>query len=205
MRPAGGSKLWPLPEGISGAAAFSDDGEYRYVLSRSWSDELPIRFAAFIGLNPSTAEAHLDDPTVRKSWKWAQRWGFDGIYMLNLYSYRATSPDDMRAAADPVGRMNDRWISNTVEGAEVTAVIPCWGAGAKLVRAEQVMRLLPAEKLHCLGLTKDGHPKHPLYLPNTTELQRWVAKCALCGSSDIFFDMADGYGCRSCGRSDADA
>ena len=140
-------------------ATISQCGLYRYSLWRRWA---PGPMCVFIGLNPSTADATLDDPTIRRCVGFAKSWGFGGLMMLNLFAYRATDPAGMKAALDPIGPENDEALhfahSNT------TTVIAAWGAhGTFKGRAQQVRAMLP--RLHYLRLTKDGYPGHPLYLP----------------------------------------
>jgi hypothetical protein len=116
---------------------------------------------AFVGLNPSTADEVKNDPTVTRCINYAQRWGYGGMWMLNLFAYRATDPNIMKAQADPVGPENDRSILEVYSQARLS--IACWGThGAHRDRGRQVIAQLPA--LHCLGITKAGYPKHPLYL-----------------------------------------
>lgn len=141
---------------------------HRYTLWRTFSTTPPKRIMSCIGLNPSTATEAEDDPTVMRCWKRAQRMGFDAFCMLNAFSFRGTDPRDMMAAAEPTGgQTNDEWLVSCASISEV--VIAAWGVhGAHLGRGEQVKRLIP--DLMCLGTTKEGHPKHPLYLSNETPL-----------------------------------
>lgn len=135
-------------------------GEHRYSLTRTWDPS--AKHLVFILLNPSTADAMQDDPTIRRCIGFANRWGFGGIVVVNLYAYRATKPRDMLAAADPVGPENDRIIAEIVEGKTVVAA---WGTLAKHQRVAEVLALLPAAtQLLALEITKYGHPRHPLYV-----------------------------------------
>lgn len=148
-------------------ATISPCGLYRYSLWRKWA---PGPMCVFIGLNPSTADATLDDPTIRRCVGFAKAWGFSGLMMLNLFAYRATEPADMKDAQDPIGPENDDALhfahSNT------TTVIAAWGAhGTFKGRDKQVRAMLP--RLHYLRLTKDGHPGHPLYLPASLRPVAW--------------------------------
>lgn len=140
-------------------AFFSKCYKYRYGLTRIWDDEKD--FALFIGLNPSTADEINDDPTIRRCVNYARDWGYGGLYMANLFAYRATNPDEMKAAQDPIGPENDRVIK---EASEKTAiVIAAWGVhGGHMDRDQQVLELL--SDVYCLGCTDGGYPKHPLYL-----------------------------------------
>lgn len=121
----------------------------------------------FVMLNPSTADAEVDDPTIRRCIGFARREGYDALHVLNLYAYRATKPADCFGASDPVGPENDGYL-----GREFTAavgagfpVVVAWGANARSDRVAAVLRLAPhALTLRCLGMTKGGHPRHPLYV-----------------------------------------
>lgn len=153
-------------------AIFSPCKLYRYSLLIRW-DGAPL--CQFIGLNPSTADAMKDDPTVRRCKGFAKRWGFGGIIMSNLFAYRATKPADLKRAAQPIGErglfitagakefaeQNDFhiWQDDIASGRTVAA----WGAdGAYLERDKAVCRMLTG--LYCLGLTQSHAPRHPLYV-----------------------------------------
>lgn len=141
---------------------FSPCRTYRYALWREWIGGQG--YAMFVGLNPSTADETTDDPTIRRCIAFAKAWGYAGLCMTNLFAFRATDPVDMKAAADPVGPENDKHLLDLAAGAGV--IVAAWGAnGTHQGRAAEVRKLLPA--LHCLSLTKDGHPGHPLYLRKT--------------------------------------
>lgn len=147
-------------------ARFSPCKEYRYSLSRTWDRSLPR--ILFIGLNPSTADDKSDDPTVRRCIGFAKKWGFGGLILVNLFAYRTTDPSGLTEVDEPVGRDNDRWIA--VEQTRVDRVVAAWGnAGSLLGRDEIVLNCL--NRVHCLGVTKTGYPRHPLYLSATTPLQ----------------------------------
>ena len=149
-----------MRESMKMGAVFSDCRRYRYSLSRWWHDSLPL--LVVIGLNPSTADETQDDPTIRRCIGYARSWGYGGLVMLNLFAYRATSPRDMKAAAEPVGPANDAVLEVQTAG---RTVLCAWGAhGSHLDRARAVRQLLVGRDLFCLGTTKDRHPKHPLYL-----------------------------------------
>lgn len=146
---------------IHGKALFSRDYTYRYALARVWDESGPV--VTFIGLNPSTADDRIDDPTVRRCVGFAQRWGYGQLLLGNLFAYRSTSPGVLGRVSDPVGPLNDRWLRRLVRMAN--CVVAAWGAGGRLSgRDEAVLAILgPA---HCLGTTREGHPRHPLYLPS---------------------------------------
>jgi len=140
---------------------FSECRKYRYTLWRAW-DMLNPAYAMFIGLNPSTADETHDDPTVRRCIGYAKSWGYGALCMTNLFAFRATDPQDMKAAYSPVGLFNDVYLKQCAEDAGV--VVAAWGThGIHQNRGTIVMKMLPG--LLCLGVTKNGYPKHPLYLP----------------------------------------
>lgn len=150
-----------------------ESSPWRYELGRRLSAD--PRTVAFIGLNPSTATAEIDDPTVRRCIGFARRLGFGRFAMLNLFSLRSTDPEGLRRAPDPVGPMNDAVVRGWASRAEL--VIAAWGAHPMArERGLDVARMLLAAsvKLHALGVTKDGHPRHPLYLRADSEPFRWV-------------------------------
>lgn len=155
-------KLW-----TRGTADFSPCKRYRYTLTRTIDPDLvgdDPRTIAFIGLNPSTATANTDDPTVRRCIGYAAREGFGSFVMLNAFGYRATDPKDMKAQADPVGPGNDAAIARVAADADL--VVIAWGThGTHHDRHDAVLALLDGYcKPVCLGTTKAGLPKHPLYL-----------------------------------------
>lgn len=142
-------------------------GEYRYTLTRVWDASLPT--ATYVLLNPSTADATGLDQTLRRCVTFATREGFGGMLILNLYAFRTKDPKVMLSAPDPVGPDNDRVLA----GATGT-VIAGWGRNAEPARVEKALTLLP--RLHSLGVTKDGHPCHPLYVDGATPLVEWVPR-----------------------------
>lgn len=149
---------------VRSSAVFSQCERYRYRLTRRWATG-GQGMCAFICLNPSTADATQDDPTVRRCVNFSKDWGYDGFIMLNLFAFRATEPADMMAADDPVGPENDRWLLQTAK--ESSLVVAAWGAdGVYRDRNRAVLGLLRAEgiALHYLELTKHREPRHPLYL-----------------------------------------
>lgn len=149
-------------------AAFSVCRAYRYALWRTW--DASKGYAMFVGLNPSTADESVDDPTIRRCVAYAKDWGYGGLCMANLFAFRATQPDDMRNAADPIGPRNDEWLKDCSEKSMV--VVAAWGThGTFMGRNDSVRKMIP--KLHYLRLTKDGHPGHPLYLPKSLTPILW--------------------------------
>lgn len=152
-------------------AVLSPCARYRYSLRRTWGLK-PGRIA-FVGLNPSTADGTLDDPTIRRCVGFADMWGYHDLVMLNLFAYRATDPERMGLEDDPVGPDNDQHLA--LELAQAKLVVCAWGAtGGHTLRAAEVMRLvLPRHKARCLGLTRTGFPRHPLYVQGATILERY--------------------------------
>jgi hypothetical protein len=150
-------------------ADFSPDRLYRYRLYRVWDkSKLPLMF---IGLNPSTADERIDDPTVRRCLRFAKDLGYGGLIMANAFALRATSPTALKAVNDPVGPENDAWLIKLAQGAGL--VIAAWGNhGSINGRGQQIRQLLP--KLHCFVLTKTGQPKHPLYLRADLKPSAWT-------------------------------
>lgn len=140
-------------------AKISCCGKYRYFLSRNWDENKGI--VLFIGLNPSTADANVDDPTIRRCIKYAQDWGFGGLYMANLFAYRATEPKDMMQAKMPVGMENDWWLEKMASEADL--IVAAWGNdGCFMGRSYEVKSKV--NNLHYLKLNASGEPAHPLYL-----------------------------------------
>ena len=152
-------------------AAFSRCRRWRYLLWRKWS-EGPI--ANFLMLNPSTADELKLDPSCTRARLYAEAWGFGALVVTNLFGWRATDPDDMKAAEDPVGSGNDHAI---LDAARRSALVVCaWGNhGAHLDRSAVVLSRLRKAKLelHALRLNGNGEPAHPLYLPSSLKPQKW--------------------------------
>ena len=118
-------------------------------------------------LNPSRADAIADDSTIRRCIGLAQRWEYGSLTVVNLFGYRTTSPQDLKQVEDPIGPDNDRYLHSAIQQADT--VILAWGnQGTWGDRHRVVLRQLSGvEALYCLGLTKTGQPRHPLYLRNS--------------------------------------
>jgi hypothetical protein len=159
-------EILPLSDIIGGrdaTATISSCGLYRYDLWRRWNN---TPYCMFIGLNPSTADAQQDDPTIRRCIAFTKKWGYGSLCMVNLFAFRATNPKDMMMAKDPVGPDNDRCLKVLSRGAGI--VIAAWGKnGSHMGRAKQVSMVIPF--LYCLHKNNDGSPSHPLYLPADSE------------------------------------
>lgn len=144
---------------IESGAEFSPDRIYRYSLWRFWKKD--SGYVAFVCLNPSTADECKDDPTIVRCVNYAKEWGYGGLIMVNLFAFRATKPKDMFAVKNPIGSDNDFHLRNVSNKSGIT--IAAWGInGGYLNRDKSVMKIL--KNPQCLGLTKAGFPKHPLFL-----------------------------------------
>ena len=144
--------------GASAGAQFSDCGRYRYQLWRIWDVDLPK--AMCIGLNPSTADASRDDPTIRLLKKVLARLGYGGFYMCNLYGWISSKPKDLEHCADPVGD-NDKVMAQVATHCD--QVIFCWG-NAELAENRTAKIEAQYPQALCFGLSKAGRPVHPLAL-----------------------------------------
>lgn len=164
------SIIFEAPE-VARSARISADGLYRYRLTRAWGDG---EIAVFVMLNPSTADAAIDDPTIRRCIGFAKTWGMAGIEVVNLYAYRATNPAELWGADDPVGPDNDEFLT-TAAFARPGPLVAAWGVNAKPPRVMEVLSLPGFDRLQCLGTTKDGYPRHPLYVRGDTRPQAWPA------------------------------
>lgn len=149
-------------------AVFSPCRRWRYTLTREWIGGDGV--CAFIGLNPSTADETQDDPTIRRCINYAKAWGFGGLLMLNLFAWRATDPQDMLAADEPVGALNDEYL-RLIE--DVPLAVAAWGTKGTHLNRERAVADRYRGRLHVLRLTSGGHPEHPLYLPKSLRATRW--------------------------------
>lgn len=154
-------------------AVYSDCEAYRYSLTRVWDDSAPR--VMFVMLNPSKATEVQNDPTIERCERRARALGFGAFRATNIFAFRATDPRDMKAAADPAGPGNDAIL---LEGLDWADQVVCgWGAhGDHLDQGHRVEAMLKArgKPLHHLGLTKAGHPRHPLYIAYVQVPQLWI-------------------------------
>lgn len=159
-------------EGTRSEALYSECGAYRYLLTRHWGAGGRL---CYVLLNPSTATEERNDPTIERCERRARALGFGGFAVANLFAFRATDPRALRCAAAPVGSENDAALAS---GAADAAMILCgWGMhGAHLGRGAEVERLFRAagRPLWHLGLTRTGHPRHPLYVGYARGPERWT-------------------------------
>jgi len=160
---------------------------YRYSLGRTRPGVAAFRQPgiAWIMLNPSTADASQDDPTMRRVMALSWVWGFSSLMVVNLYALSSAQPEALWGHPDPVGPVNDRFISAAL--CRCARAICAWGAQARPDRVEQVRQLIEeagAPAFH-LGLTKGGQPRHPLYIPSGTELLPWPPQPATTATHEI--------------------
>jgi hypothetical protein len=163
------------------SAVISDDGLYRYRLERQWSDAPGT--TTFVMLNPSTADAEVDDPTIRRCIGFAKRWGHGRLVVVNLFAYRATKPAELLDVDDPVGPENNLHLIKAAR--EESLIILGWGGAASRLYALHYMRVVDVLRmlagpptvsstdglaLFCLGVTKKGQPRHPLMLSKNAGL-----------------------------------
>lgn len=163
---------------------------YRYRLTRQWSAPsdlaVPARWMTFIMLNPSTADHHDDDPTIRRCVSFAQREGCDGLIVVNLFALRATDPKELKQVPFPCSeekapRLNGSMIAHALEHSAQTVAAwgswPATGLPALYLQMLDTLHALteraPGGKLYALGTTKHGHPRHPLYVRADAPLVEW--------------------------------
>ena len=159
------------PDGTA-TATFDASRSYRFSLTRTWDPGGPR--VNFLMLNPSTADALVLDPTVRRCVGFARTWGFGSLEVTNLFAYRATDPRVLIARDEPVGDGNDRSILEAARAAD--SVVVAWGArGSHRRRGDEVADLLDGLGVRPLALreTRGGHPAHPLYISGDTVPGPW--------------------------------
>jgi len=145
-------------------ATLSPCGKYRHHLVRRVDDKND-KILTFIMLNPSTADATMDDPTIRKCKGFCERLGYSVLSVVNLFDYRATDPKQLKLVSEPCSKHNLGCIRATAIMSD--KVICAWGIGGTFGRQnEKILELMAKEKIpaYALDITKDGHPKHPLYI-----------------------------------------
>ncbi|SMQ64630.1 hypothetical protein SAMN06295905_1021 [Devosia lucknowensis] len=172
----GGKVRLRLGEGVRGDAVMSADGRYRQRMRRWLGETFPERYIVFIGMNPSTADATVDDPTCAREWTFARREGFSGMVKCNVGDYRATDPKMLVASGiSAVSPANLPMIRDAARGA--ARVVLCHGKLNKALApaGRELVDTLRADgiDLWCFGSNGDGSPKHPLYLRADTPLVRF--------------------------------
>ncbi len=180
------------PIDLSDSGAFmSPDKVHRYVL---WRSDHTMRIGlglkgleprgpvVFVMLNPSTADADHDDPTIRQCQGFARTWGYESLIVVNLFGWRSSSPDALTAALadgiDVVGEDNDLWIASAAMAA--SRIVVAWGARAVATRRSykvcQTLNQIFGGQLWCLGTTANGQPRHPLFVKRSTEPVPWSVR-----------------------------
>lgn len=149
-------------------ATFSECKRFRFTLTRRWSGDSVL---AVIGLNPSTADETQDDPTIRRICNFAWSSGYGGLTMLNLWAFRSTDPKALTGIECENERHNMLVIADAV--ASHGRTIAAWGANKHAGPRAAAMLAAIKPTLYCWGTTKDGSPRHPLYLPNTATMRLW--------------------------------
>jgi len=153
-------------------ATFSRCERWRYALWRRWDASRPV--ANFLMLNPSTADERELDPTCARARSYAERWGYGGLVVTNVFAWRATDPGAMKVAADPVGPGNDDAIARAAR--EAALVVCAWGNhAAHRGRSAEIVELLGRARvtLYALRVNASGEPAHPLYLRGDLAARRW--------------------------------
>lgn len=152
-------------------AVLSADGRYRYLLERDLRQGGPGRTCVFVMLNPSTADAFTDDPTIRRCKAFAAREGCGRLAVVNLFCLRSADPSALKTATDPIGPHADNYLQATTQDAAV--VIAAWGAHPMAGRRAVQAAGLLGGNLQALGVTASGAPRHPLYVRGDAPLIRW--------------------------------
>lgn len=158
-------------------AHISDDGLYRYSLSRVWDRSKPM--VLWIMLNPSTADGIKDDRTIRKIGKFSDDFGFGGMWVGNLFAFRATDPSDVKKrigeGGDVIGELTDKWLKLMSTKSNTTTIVFGWGKNANEInddRPKKIIGMFPEAK--ALALNKDDSPAHPLFLKGTLVLRPYI-------------------------------
>lgn len=160
----------PPAEEMRRTAILSPCERYRYTLGRWWGTG---PYVAFVMLNPSTADATIDDATIRRCIAYARSWQYGGLAVVNLYAFRATDPSDLWQQRDPIGPENDAYLLQVCDDA--AEVVCAWGVHAQKCRAAEVVERLTRHeiKLAVLKELRDGSPGHPLDLPANLAPRKW--------------------------------
>jgi hypothetical protein len=166
-----------MPDQERSGAIISDCGTYRYHLWRRWDECLPTMI--FVLLNPSTADASEDDPTIRRCIGFAKREGCGGISVRNVFALRATDPAELLKHPDPFGPENEAHLLAARNVSLMTVLVLGWGAESTNKRLREYYKraknCLCQQSPKCFGVTKDGAPRHPLYLRADAEMIQWRA------------------------------
>lgn len=154
---------------INKSATISDCEKYRYTLFRQWSEGPTL---LFIMLNPSTADANIDDPTIRRCIQFAKDNNYGSLYVGNLYGYRSTDPSFLKTMGinNSLGENNEKHLKSMIE--KSSRIVVAWGRPGNM-GTFQMTQLLKDKIVWCLGANKNRSPKHPLYLAKTTQFELW--------------------------------
>jgi len=172
-------------------AMFSQDRKYRYVLWRIWNKDMPL--VMFIGLNPSTANETTDDPTIRRVCRFAQDWGFGGVYMMNLFDQVTSDPKKLEMPEKTPQYLpsrfdhNDLWLTAIAD--KCKKIIFAWGSFKEAKeKGKKVAKIFTG---YALGINKDGSPKHPLYIKKDVKPVYYTGNqtCPHCGEDELGFDQ----------------
>jgi hypothetical protein len=148
------------------------DGNYRYSLKRSWDESNP-RKAIFIMLNPSTADEYEDDRTTKRCISFAKSWNCGSVEIVNVYAYSSTDFEQLKnlTKEEAIGEDNDYFIQKALRTATIRVV--AWGTNVTMHHADyrELEAQLKGYRLFCLGQTSDGHPRHPLFVKKSTQLE----------------------------------
>ena|GEM_PF-126892 len=163
-------------------AIFSPDRKYRYALYRIWNEKKP--FVMFVGLNPSTANEKTNDPTVARCVRFADSWDYGGMVMTNTFAYVSTDPNALLAIPDTIGLENNSYLAKTAKEAGI--IVCAWGYFPRhIARQTEVLNMLRSiHPVYHLGLTKEGWPRHPLYLKKDVQPQEWRTEQGQHGAKD---------------------
>jgi hypothetical protein len=168
----------PLTPERERGAVIDDTGDYRYALWRAWDANLP--WLLWVMLNPSKADALKDDLTICKCVGFSKLWGYGGLYVVNLFALRSTDPKALYSAADPVGPRNDEYIREAAD--ECEGAVCAWGAHGALrdrnAHVKYLVRQFVRGPVWCLGLTKEGEPRHPGRLGYSTARVPFIERAA---------------------------
>ena len=181
----GAEMLLDTRASATGTATFSPEKPeplYRYRLTRRWSADRPVfePVLCWVMLNPSSASHDVNDATIRKVTSFSKREGYGGLIVVNLFAYRSTDPDKLIHAEDPIGASNEAMVLDAMRGS--AKIVVAWGAMSKGLRAKSWMMRRKIQtagwRLWALGTTKDGSPRHPLYIPGNQPLVEWKSEAA---------------------------
>ena len=164
-----------LVESIRSNASFSDCGKYRWSLTRVFDESK--KGLVFIGLNPSLATSSENDPTLRRLIRFSKTWGYSSLHVLNLFAKITNRPNMLRTCCDPIGQKNDFELERNIrlwsENNSYDLLLG-WGVNGKFMnRNKQILNIISkssSRRPYVIGLTKEGHPSHPLYLPSNSKL-----------------------------------